>query len=65
MKDNWHYRAFTLQEHQSRLKRAQVLMHENDIAACICTSPELIYYFSGYDAHTHHAIGSQALILLG
>ncbi|MCP4874106.1 MAG: aminopeptidase P family protein, partial [Gammaproteobacteria bacterium] len=64
MKDNWHYRAFTLQEHQSRLKRAQALMHENDIAACICTSPELIYYFSGYDAHTHHAIGSQALILL-
>ncbi len=64
MKDNWHYRAFTLQEHQSRLERAQALMYENDIAACICASPELIYYFSGYDAHTHHAIGSQALILL-
>ncbi|MCP4332899.1 MAG: aminopeptidase P family protein [Gammaproteobacteria bacterium] len=63
MKDNWHYRAFTLQEHQSRLKRAQALMQENDIAVCICASPELIYYFSGYDAHTHHAIGSQALIL--
>ncbi len=63
MKDNWHYRAFTLQEHQSRLRRAQVLMQENDIAACICASPELIYYFTGYDAHTHHAIGSQALIL--
>jgi Xaa-Pro dipeptidase len=63
MKDNWHYRAFTLQEHQSRFKRAQTLMQENNIAACICASPELIYYFSGYDAHTHHAIGSQALIL--
>ncbi len=64
MKASWNYRAFTLEEHQSRLRRAQALMHENDIAACVCTSPELIYYFSGYDAHTHHAIGSQALILL-
>ncbi len=63
MKNSWHYRAFTLQEHQSRLRRAQALMQENDVAACICASPELIYYFTGYDAHTHHAIGSQALIL--
>jgi Xaa-Pro aminopeptidase len=30
---------------------------------CVCTSPELLYYFTGYDAHTHHAIGSQALVL--
>jgi len=63
MKDNWHYCSFSLQDHQSRFERAQTLMQENDIAACICASPELIYYFSGYDAHTHHAIGSQALIL--
>ncbi|MCP4431809.1 MAG: aminopeptidase P family protein [Gammaproteobacteria bacterium] len=63
MKADWHYRAFTLQEHQSRLRRAKAQMQENDIAACICASPELIYYFTGYDAHTHHAIGSQALIL--
>ncbi len=63
MKENWHYRAFTLKEHQSRLKRAQDLMQENNIDACICASPELIYYFTGYDAHTHLAIGSQALIL--
>ena len=63
MKVNWHYRAFTREEHQTRLKRAQLLMQENDLAACICVSPELIYYFSGYEAHTHHAIGSQAMIL--
>ncbi len=63
MTTNWHYRAFTLQEHQTRLERAQHLMQQNDLAACVCTSPELIYYFCGYEAHTHHAIGSQALIL--
>jgi Xaa-Pro dipeptidase len=63
MKDNWHYRAFSRDEHQARLHRAQVIMQQQQIAACICTSPELIYYFSGYEAHTHHAIGSQALIL--
>lgn len=63
MNNNWHYRAFTLQEHQTRLKHAQTLMRENHLAACICVSPELIYYFSGYDAHTHHAIGSQVMIL--
>jgi Xaa-Pro dipeptidase len=63
MSDNWHYRAFDREEHEARLLRAQALMQENGLSACICTSPELIYYFSGYEAHTHHAIGSQALIL--
>ncbi len=63
MTDSWHYRAFTRTEHEDRLQRAQALMQEQQLAACICTSPELIYYFSGYEAHTHHAIGSQALIL--
>ncbi len=38
-------------------------MVEADLAACVCTSPELLYYFTGYEAHTHHAIGSQALVL--
>ena len=63
MSDNWQYRAFDREEHEARLRRAQALMQENGLSACICTSPELIYYFSGYEAHTHHAIGSQALIL--
>ena len=63
MEANWHYRAFTPEEHRTRLERAQRLMQKNDLAASVCTSPELIYYFCGYEAHTHHAIGSQALIL--
>jgi Xaa-Pro dipeptidase len=63
MKGHWHYRAFSRGEHLARLQRAQELMQAHQIAACICTSPELIYYFCGYEAHTHHAIGSQALIL--
>lgn len=63
MTDPWHYRAFSLEEHQTRLRRAQDSMQVNRLAACVCTSPELIYYFSGYEAHTHHAISSQALVL--
>ncbi len=38
-------------------------MANAELSACVCTSPELIYYFTGYDAHTHHVIGSQALVL--
>ncbi len=38
-------------------------MADEGLSACVCTSPELIYYFTGYDAHTHHVIGSQALVL--
>jgi len=38
-------------------------MDDAGLDACVCTSPELLYYFTGYDAHTHHAIGSQALVL--
>ena len=55
--------AFTKQEHRSRLDAARQIMDESDLDACVCTSPELLYYFTGYDAHTHHAIGSQALVL--
>jgi Xaa-Pro dipeptidase len=61
--ENWHYRAFTAEEHQRRIARARRLMEEQDLAACVCTSPELIYYFTGYEAYTHHAIGSQAVVL--
>lgn len=38
-------------------------MERAGLAACVCTSPELIYYFSSYEARTHHAIGSQAMVL--
>ena len=63
MKASWEFRAFDRSEHEARLNRARALMQTEGLAACICTSPELIYYFCGYEAHTHHAIGSQALVL--
>ena len=59
----WHYRAFTAEEHRRRIARGRGLMEANGLAACVCTSPELLYYFTGYEAHTHHAIGSQAMVL--
>lgn len=64
METGWNFRAFSEQEHQSRLLAARQVMIEAGLGACVCTSPELLYYFTGYDAHTHHAIGSQALILM-
>ncbi len=60
---NWSFRAFSKDEHKARVARAQALMEDAGLAACVCTAPELIYYFSGYEAHTHLAIDSQALML--
>lgn len=60
---DWSFRAFSRPEHEARVARAQSLMNQQSLTACVCTSPELIYYFTGYEAHTHHAIGSQALVL--
>ena len=60
---NWDFRAFTQTEHRIRIKRAQGLLAGAGIEGCVCTSPELIYYFTGYEAHTHHAIGAQAMVL--
>ena len=62
-KVDWQYRAFPVEEHRQRLDRAQALLEEVGLVGCICTAPELIYYFTGYEAHTHHVIGSQAMIL--
>jgi len=61
--ETWDYRAFSAGEHRRRLARATRSMEEVGLRGCVCTSPELIYYFTGYDAHTHHAIGSQALVI--
>lgn len=61
--ETWHYRAFSVEEHERRIARARQLMAESGLAACVCTSPELLYYFTGYEAHTHHAIGAQAMVL--
>ena len=60
---DWHYRAFSEAEHSERITRARTLMVGEDLAGCVCTSPELLYYFTGYEAHTHHAIGSQAMVM--
>ncbi|MDJ0956807.1 MAG: Xaa-Pro peptidase family protein [Arenicellales bacterium] len=60
---DWHYRAFSKVEHNERITRARTLMASKGLAGCICTSPELLYYFTGYEAHTHHAIGSQAMVM--
>jgi Xaa-Pro aminopeptidase len=61
--NNWNNSAFSLQEHINRLKKARLAMAEAGLAGCICTSPELLYYFTGYEAYTHHVIGSQAVVI--
>ena len=63
MNEQWHYRAFGEAEHRVRLDRARALLEGAGLSGCVCTSPELIYYFTGYEAHTHHAIGAQAMVL--
>ena len=63
MSGSWDFRAFTKTEHRSRIERARTLLGAAGLDGCVCTSPELIYYFTGYEAHTHHAIGSQAMVL--
>lgn len=64
MAESWNFRAFSETEYRSRLDKAWHVMDEAGLEACVCTSPELLYYFTGYEAHTHHAIGSQALVLM-
>jgi Xaa-Pro dipeptidase len=59
----WDFRAFSKDEHARRHQRACELLDGAGLAGAVCTAPELIYYFTGYEAHTHLAIGSQALVL--
>jgi Xaa-Pro dipeptidase len=63
MSSDWSFRAFTETEHRARIERARALLSSAGLDGCVCTSPELIYYFTGYEAHTHHAMGSQAMVL--
>ena len=63
MAEGWNFQAFSDAEHRSRLDEARRTMDDSGLDACVCTSPELLYYFTGYEAHTHHTIGSQALVL--
>jgi len=48
--------AFTEQEHRQRVKRAQEVLKQARLDCCICVAPELLYYFAGYEAHTHFSI---------
>ncbi|MBI4641498.1 MAG: aminopeptidase P family protein [Candidatus Tectomicrobia bacterium] len=52
--------AFTEQEHRERLTRAKEVLKRTGLDCCICVAPELLYYFAGYEAHTHFSI--QALV---
>ena len=63
MSEDWSFRAFEEAEHRMRIERARAILATAGLDGCVCTSPELIYYFTGYEAHTHHAIGSQAMVL--
>jgi Xaa-Pro dipeptidase len=48
--------AFTEAEHRARLVQARQAISKAGLVACICTSPEHLYYLAGYDAHTHFSI---------
>ncbi len=63
MSENWDFQAFPRAEHEARLARACEALARHGLAGAVCTAPELLYYFTGYEAHTHLAIGSQALVL--
>lgn len=52
--------AFPESEHRERLGRARKALSEAELDCCICVGPELLYYFAGYDAHTHFS--AQALV---
>ena len=53
--------AFLDAEYKQRLANAQQMMSANDLSCIVCVSPELLFYFSGYDGHTHFS--DQALVL--
>ena len=61
--EKWLNRAFPESEHHERLARVRKAMLEAGLDGCICAAPELLYYFTGYEAYTHHAHASQAMIL--
>ena len=52
--------AFTEAEHRTRIERARQTLAENRLDGAICVAPEHIFYFGGYDAHTHFS--EQALV---
>jgi Xaa-Pro dipeptidase len=52
--------TFPIEEYQSRMERARAALAEAGLSGCIASAPEHLYYFGGYDAHTHFS--QQALV---
>ncbi len=61
MTDRHGFKTFEDAEHRGRLARAQAALQGAGLDAVVCVGPELLYYFTGYDAHTHFS--QQALII--
>ena len=47
------FSALAEAEHRTRIERARQTLAENRLDGAICVAPEHIFYFGGYDAHTH------------
>ena len=52
---------FSPSEYRARIAQAQAVLRQQGLGACVCIAPELLYYFAGYDGHTHFS--DQALII--
>jgi Xaa-Pro dipeptidase len=52
--------AFSEAEHRDRIALARAALRAAQLDAMICVAPEHLYYFGGYEAHTHFS--SQALV---
>ena len=53
--------AFSESEYRGRIERLRTSMSNARLDCVLCVGPELICYFSGYDAHTHFS--EQALVI--
>jgi Xaa-Pro dipeptidase len=53
--------AFPVDEYRDRLDRARAAHADTGLSGGIASAPEHLYYFGGYDAHTHFS--QQALII--
>lgn len=45
--------AFSVNEYKRRLACLRDCLRKQGLAACVCVSPELLYYYCGYEGHTH------------
>ena len=52
--------AFPVDEYRARMDRARAALGGAGLSGCIASAPEHLYYFGGYDAHTHFS--QQALV---